>query len=111
MKLKNKITAIAFMLFFSFAFAQKAPSKRAKKVADEMAEVLQLNSQDAVAIYQIQLERFEQSDSIKEEYANQPKVRKEKLKQVGNKVYNDLKNYLGKERLSKWREYKKSKKN
>ena len=90
--------------------AQVKPEKQAKKIADEMTEVLSLTKKESKAIYEIQLNRFKESKSIKKEYASQPEVKKQKLNKLGSKVYNQLKELLGMERLKKWRSYKENKK-
>ncbi|WP_438988720.1 hypothetical protein [Polaribacter sp.] len=106
------IKTIILLILFSISInisAQK-PEKKAKKIADEMTEVLELDKKDSKAIYKIQFERFKEGESIRKEFADQPEIRKEKLNKLGNKVYNQLKDYLGMERLKEWRAYKQSKK-
>ena len=89
--------------------AQENPEKNAKKLANEFTQVLSLNEEESKAIYEIQLERFKSVQSINKEFANQPEIKQEKLKVLGNKVYNQLKTLLGKERQKQWREYKSKK--
>lgn len=89
--------------------AQEKPEKKAKKLADEFTQVLSLNEEESKVIYQIQLDRFKEAQSINEEFSDQPEVKKEKLKALGDKVYNQVKNVLGKERSEKWKEYKSKK--
>jgi hypothetical protein len=92
-------------LFLSFnAHAQKA---KAKKIAKEMTEVLSLDKKESKAIYKIQLNRFKESALIKSEHANEPVIRKQKLKKLGNEVYNQLKAVLGIVRLKKWKQHRK----
>jgi len=86
--------------------AQVKPEKKAKKIANEMTEVLSLDKQESKAIYKIQLERLKEGEAIKKEYANQPEVKKQKLKKLGNKVYNQLKEAIGIEQLKKWKAHK-----
>ncbi|GAA4270511.1 hypothetical protein GCM10022257_26120 [Hyunsoonleella aestuarii] len=88
--------------------AQVKPEKKAKKIANEMTEVLSLDKQESKAIYKIQLERFKEGEAIKKEYANQPEVKKQKLNKLGSKVYNQLKDYLGMDSLKKWKSHKKN---
>ena len=98
------------VLFLSLSInAQPTPEKKAKKIADEYIKVLSLNEEDSKAIYKIQLDRFTESDSIDAEFANDPEAKKEKMKVLGNKVYNQVKDFLGKDRLVLWREYKSKK--
>ncbi|WGH74983.1 hypothetical protein P8625_13000 [Tenacibaculum tangerinum] len=107
---------ITLMLFVTLGVhAQKKSEKKAKKITKEMTQVLDLTKNESEAIYNIQLNRFEQNAAIKKQYENQPEEKKQKLKELGNKVYNQLKNALGgkqkgKERLAKWKKYKQSKK-
>ena len=89
--------------------AQESPEKKAKKLTDEFTQVLSLNEDESKAIYEIQLNRFKEGQSINEEFADEPEVKKEKLKALGDKVYNQVKNVLGKERSEKWKEYKSKK--
>jgi hypothetical protein len=109
-KLKKIIMKQVFaliVLFLSLSMnAQQSNEKKAKKLADEFTQVLSLNEEESKAIYEIQLERFKSAQSINEEFADQPEVKQEKLKALGNKVYNQLKNILGKERQEQWKEYK-----
>jgi hypothetical protein len=58
-------------------------------------------------VYKIQLNRFNESKSIVKEYTNQPEIKKQKLNKLGSKVYNQLKDLLGMERLKIWRLHKK----
>lgn len=109
MKTKKKITLLFFISVFSIALAQK-PAKKATKITDEMTEVLDLDKKESKAVYKIQFERFKEGQAIRKEYADQPEVRKEKLNKLGSKVYNQLKELLGMERLKKWKAHNKAKK-
>jgi len=74
-----------------------------------MSKVLSLDKKESKAVYKIQLNRFNESKSIVKEYTNQPEIKKQKLNKLGSKVYNQLKDLLGMERLKIWRSYKKNK--
>ena len=106
MKTLKLLLAMIALMLFSVINAQPKPEKKAQKLADEMTEVLSLNKEESKAIYQIQLERFKTAQSLKKEYANDPETLKEKQKELGDKVFNQVKNILGKERQQKWKEYK-----
>ena len=106
--MKYLLTFIALFLTISLS-AQPSPKERAKKIASDMTQVLDLDNKERKAIYRIQLDRFNESNEIKKQYATQPEVRKEKLNKLGSKVYNQLKDLIGHERLKKWRESKKHK--
>ena len=103
-KLKWLITLIALFLIFGLN-AQTKPEKKAKKIAHEMAQVLSLSKEESNTIYQIQLERFNESQSIEKEFSNDPETKQEKLKELGNKVFNQVKKVLGPERQKQWKEY------
>ena len=104
-KLQILITAIALMVTLGMN-AQPKPEKKAQKIANEMTEVLSLSKEESKAIYQIQLERFKTIQAWRKEYAGDPETLKEKQKELGNKIFNQTKDVLGKERQQKWKEYK-----
>lgn len=106
--MKFILTVFALFLTINLS-AQPSPQDRAKKIANDMAQVLDLDKKEKKAIYRIQLDRFNESVEIKKQYAAQSEVRKEKLNKLGSKVYNQLKDLLGPERLKKWRDSKKHK--
>ena len=72
-----------------------------------MSKVLSLDKKESKAVYKIQLNRFKKSALIKSEHANEPVIRKQKLKKLGNEVYNQLKAVLGIVRLKKWKQHRK----
>lgn len=103
--MKQLFAILALVLTLGMT-AQENPEKKAKKLANEFTQVLSLNEEESKAIYEIQLERFKSVQSINEEFADQPEVKQEKLKTLGDKVYNQIKNVLGMERQKQWKEYK-----
>jgi len=107
-KLKLIITLFVLIITINVN-AQAKPEKKAKKIATEMSKVLSLDKKESKAVYKIQLNRFNESKSIVKEYTNQPEIKKQKLNKLGSKVYNQLKDLLGMERLKIWRSYKKNK--
>jgi hypothetical protein len=95
------------VLFLSLTVsAQPSPEKKAQKFADEMTQVLSLNKEESKAIYEIQLERFKENQAINKEFGNDPEMKKEKLKDLVNKVFNQTKKILGEERQKQWKEFK-----
>jgi hypothetical protein len=86
--------------------AQPKPDQKAKKFAEEMTKVLSLNKEESKAIYEIQLVRFTENQEIEKQYADNPEVKKEKLKELGNKVFNETKKIIGEDRQKQWKEYK-----
>ena len=107
-KLKLIITLFVLIITINVN-AQAKPEKKAKKIATEMSKVLSLDKKESKAVYKIQLNRFNESKSIVKEYTNQPEIKKQKLNKLGSKVYNQLKDLLGMERLRIWKSYKKNK--
>jgi len=101
-KLKLIITLFVLIITINLN-AQAKPEKKAKKIATEMSKVLSLDKKESKAVYKIQLNRFNESKSIVKEYTNQPEIKKQKLNKLGSKVYNQLKDLLGMERLKIWK--------
>ena len=98
---------LLFIVVFSFnGLNAQNIEKKAKKFTDEMTKVLELNEEESKAIYEIQLERFKEIQAIEKEFANDPEQKKEAIKKLGNKVFNQTKNVLGVDRQKKWKEYK-----
>ena len=109
--MKKRILISLLTVFLSAAiYAQPSPEKKAQKITDRITEALSLNETDSKAVYEIQLERFKDARSINKNYANDPEMKKKKLKANGNETYNKMKNYLGKERMKQWAEYRKNNK-
>ena len=107
--MKKRILISLLTVFLSAAiYAQPSPEKKAQKITDRITEALSLNETDSKAVYNIQLERFKDAQGIQKKYANDPEAKKEKLKANGNETYNNMKNYLGKERMKQWTEYRKN---
>jgi hypothetical protein len=86
--MKYTLSVIALFLTLSLS-AQPSPKERAKKIANEMAQVLDLDNKEIKAIYRIQLDRFNESNEIKKQYATQPEVRKEKLNKLASNLPNN----------------------
>jgi len=100
------------VLFTTFSLsAQANPEKKAQKFTDEMTEVLSLSKAESKAVYEIQVERFKETQSINEEFADDPDTKKEKIKELGSKIYKEMKQVLGAERQNQWKEYMSKKNN
>jgi type III secretory pathway component EscR len=115
--MKNlKALLFTLVLFVTLGInAQKKQEKKAKKIATEMTKVLDLTKKESKAVYKIHLDKFNASTAIKKQFANEPEVKKQNLKKLGNSVYNQMKDALGgkekgKARLEEWKQYKQSKK-
>ncbi|HMP31254.1 MAG TPA: hypothetical protein PKD85_16735 [Saprospiraceae bacterium] len=96
---KLKFIIAIFTLFTTLTLnAQPKPEAKAKKFTDEITKVLSLNKEESNAIYQIQLNRFTENQAIEKQYASDAEGKKEKLKALGNKTFNEMKKVLGEER-------------
>jgi len=104
-KLKLLLAFIVLLASISLN-AQPNPAKKAQKFTDEMTEVLKLNKEESKAIYDIQLYRFKETQAINKEFADDPETKKEKLKVLSNKVFNQVKDIIGVERQKQWKAYK-----
>ena len=104
---KLKFIIAVFALFTAIAVnAQPKPEAKAKKFTEEMTKVLSLNEEESKAIYQIQVARFTENQAIEKQYGDDPEAKKEKLKELGNKTFKEMKKVLGEERQKQWKEYK-----
>ena len=63
-------------------------------------------ARESKEIYAIQVERFTKAQAIRKEHNGEPEIQKEKLKALGDKLYNQIKNVIGPERQKQWKEYK-----
>ena len=103
----KKVNLLLPILCLFLSFGMTAQNKeKAQKISNEMTEVLSLNKKESKAVYKIHYDKLNESDAIKKEFANDPEVKKQKLKSLGNKVYNQIKEAIGIERLKKWKNYK-----
>ena len=102
-KPKLSIFIVVFILSIG-AYSQN--KSKAKSITKEMTEVLELDKKESKAIYKIQKYRLDESDNIKKDFNENPTLKKENLKKLGKNIYNQLKEIVGKEKLSKWKEYK-----
>jgi hypothetical protein len=102
---KQHLLLPILLLFLTFGMQAQNKSK-AKSLSKEMTEVLSLDKKESKAIYKLHLNKLNESDAIKKEFANKPEMKKQKLKKLGNKVYNQIKEAIGIERLKKWKNYK-----
>jgi len=109
MKLPYHYLFFTILLMGFFANSQSNPKKKAQVITNEMSQFLDLTKKESNAVFQIQLNRFIEAKDIRSKFFDQPTIQKEKLKLLGNKVYNDLKNLLGVDRIKKWKDFKNNK--
>ena len=84
----NKFILLTILLFSINIFSQKEVVKKATKITEQMTEVLSLSEDEKAKVYEIQLNRFQQIASIREEYKNDSQTRKSELKKVYRKLFN-----------------------
>lgn len=109
---KLKLILPLLLLFCAINLqAQKQLEKKAEKISSEITKALDLNEEESKAVYNIHLERFKKAKEIREKHKDDEATKKEELKKLGNTVFNQMKETLGKERMKKWNQYRKSTKN
>tara|TARA_Y100000385_G_scaffold291086_1_gene367131 strand:+ start:106 stop:582 length:477 start_codon:yes stop_codon:yes gene_type:complete len=104
--MKKFILLVFLMVFTSNAIAQDDLELKATEITNEMAEVLSLSVVDKTKVYEIQLKRFQEVASIREQYKDDDQTRKEELKKVYNRLFGKLKKALDKDKMEQWGDYK-----
>ncbi|MEZ8002745.1 MAG: hypothetical protein QMC45_03165 [Patiriisocius sp.] len=104
--MKKFILLALLIVFNSNAIAQDNLSIKATKITNEMAEVLSLSEEDTEKVYEVQLKRFQEVVSIREQYKDDDQTRKLELKKVYKRLFGKLKNTLDKDKMQQWRNYK-----
>ena len=104
--MKKFILLALLIVFNSNAIAQDNLSIKATKITNEMAEVLSLSEEDTEKVYEVQLKRFQEVVSIREQYKDNDQKRKLELKKVYKRLFGKLKNALDKDKMQQWRNYK-----
>ena len=104
--MKKFILLALLIVFNSNAIAQDNLSIKATKITNEMAEVLSLSEEDTEKVYEVQLKRFQEVVSIREQYKDNDQTRKLELKKVYKRLFGKLKNTLDKDKMQQWRNYK-----
>ena len=103
----KKIIVILLLVLTSNVYSQNTSEERATKITNEMSEVLSLNPEEKAKVYEIQLKRFNEVNTIRSTYAEDPETKKAELKKVYNRLSGKLKSTLGKDKMKDWRTYKK----
>jgi membrane-associated HD superfamily phosphohydrolase len=105
----KKITVFLFLVLASNVYSQNTSEERAKEITNEMSEVLSLNAEETAKVYEIQLKRFNEVNTIRSTYKKDPETKKAELKKVYNRLFGKLKNALDKKKMQQWRIYKRNK--
>jgi len=90
--------------------------KQARKMVNEMDKAIGLSKEEFQMVLKIQMDRRTESQKIRNDKNLSQEEQKDALKKLGNKVYNQMKDALGgnekgKQRMKKWKQYQKDKKN
>ena len=104
--MKKFILLALLIVFILYSIAQDNLSIKATKITNEMAEVLSLSEEDREKVYEVQLKRFQEVVSIREQYKDDDQTRKLELKKVYKRLFGKLKNTLDKDKMQQWRNYK-----
>ena len=103
----KKFILLAFLIVStSNVIAQDDLATKAAKITNEMAKVLSLIQDDKATVYEIQLKRFQEVMSIREQYKDDVETRKLELKKVYKRLFGKLKKALDKDKMLQWRDYK-----
>ena len=105
----KKITLFLLLVLASSVYSQNTSEERAKEITNEMSEVLSLNAEETAKVYEIQLKRFNEVNTIRSTYKKDPETKKAELKKVYNRLFGKLKNALDKKKMQQWRIYKRNK--
>ena len=105
----KKIIVILLLGLATNLYSQNTSEERATKITNEMSEVLSLNAEEKAKVYEIQLKRFNEVNTIRSTYKKDPETKKAELKKVYNRLFGKLKNALDKKKMQQWRIYKRNK--
>lgn len=106
----KKIMLMAITLLLTISL--KAQSKieiQAKKITDEMTEVLSLGEDQSAQILAVQIEKFTLTDALKQENDGDKEALKEKSKEALKPFNKRISAILGAEKMIVWKEHIKSK--
>ena len=105
----RKVTLLLLLVLASSVYSQNTSEERANEITNEMSEVLSLNSEEKAKVYEIQLKRFNEVNTIRSTFAQDPETKKAELKKVYKRLFGKLKNALDKKKMQQWRIYKRNK--
>ena len=105
----KKITLFLLLVLASSVYSQNTSEERANEITNEMSEVLSLNPEEKAKVYEIQLKRFNEVNTIRSTYKKDPETKKAELKKVYKRLFGKLKNALDKKKMQQWRIYKRNK--
>ena len=97
---------LAFTLFTTIVSSQNDATEKANKLTNEMTQALSLDEKVKTKIFEIQLNRFQEAETIREQYMDDSETKKAELKKMYNRLYGKLKATLGEEKMKAWNVYK-----
>ncbi|MDG1822143.1 MAG: hypothetical protein P8H25_02055 [Flavobacteriaceae bacterium] len=97
---------LAFTLFTTIVSSQNDATEKANKLTNEMTQALSLDEEVKTKIFEIQLNRFQEAETIREQYMDDSETKKAELKKMYNRLYGKLKATLGEEKMKAWNVYK-----
>jgi len=106
--MRNYMVLFLLVIFNTSIFAQKELVEKANVITNKMTKALNLNEKQRSKVFDIQLKRFKEVDSIQGKYEKGSEIRKAELKKVYNKLYGKLKGNLGEEKMKLWNQYKRN---
>ena len=104
--MKKNILILLFSLLVTISFAQEDSVSKALDITKLMTDALSLDEEQKMKVYKIQLNRFQEVASVRNEYNDDTQTRKEELRKAFNRLHGKLTNALGKEKMQQWAEYK-----
>jgi len=107
---KTVFTLLVLFISISITAQKGGPEKPAKKVADEMTEVLVLNDTESKKVYEIQLNKFRSVQAAKKEHADNKDAIKAETKIINKGVQKELLTVLGSGKMSTWKAHVKANK-
>ena len=90
---------LAFTLFTTIVSSQNDATEKANKLTNEMTQALSLDEEVKTKIFEIQLNRFQEAETIREQYMDDSETKKAELKKMYNRLYGKLKATLGEEKM------------
>ena len=105
----RKLYILIFFLTFSFsAYSQDGFQDRAKKISDEMTNVLSLDEVTSEKIFNIQLKRFIDAQKIRTSFKSDKAIMRTELRKLQNRLWGKLNAVLGEDKMKSWSTYKKN---
>ena len=104
--IKKFILLFILTAFTWNAIAENNLSIKATEITNEIVEDLSLSEEYKAKVYEIQLKRFQEVVSIREQYKDDDQTRKLELKKVYKRLFGKLKNAQDKDKMQQRKNYK-----